>query len=58
MSDYASFTAGGYAPPAGYIRRIAPREADLIDAPKVVEYDLEYEDEVRAVARVGAGRGR
>jgi len=60
VTDYASFTSANYVPPVGYIRRAVPRDTDLVDAPKIVEYDLEYEDEVReggGMHRVGAGGG-
>ena len=51
VDDYDSFAPANYQPPVGYVKRAPPRESDLLDNPKVVEYDLEYEDEVR-------GRGR
>jgi hypothetical protein len=47
VADYAEFTPGGYRPPNHFIRRTLQRDAASDDTAPA-EYDLEYEDEVRA----------
>jgi hypothetical protein len=58
VADYASFTPADYVLPLGYVKRQPAREGDPLDNPRIVEYDLEYEDEVRARGRRRTGAGR
>ena len=58
VGDYETFTPATFKLPEGYIKRAPPRDADLIDNPRVVEYDLDADDVVRASSEPARGRSR